>query len=537
MENEPEFILAVRQKNIDQIKNLLKTNDKNILNNTNELGYTALHISIMFDYNDISELLLKNSQIDVNTITTNEVTPLRTACEKRNMYVLKLLLKRSDLDINYKFRDSDITAFMIAIFVQNVEMVKLFLDRDDLDINKLVNRFEYYNIQGKPTSYLSFAIMNLSPKEDEDFYDIDRSEIVQMIIQRKDVDINIKSAINGYTPLHYAVIYDTLQAVLTLIKNKNVNVNEKDNNNRTALQYLFHNLFLGETNPDTIDVETCQTVLNFFLSRSDLDISSFPTMYPININDENPPRSSLKLLKICKQIDTIKKNITKKIIEEKTASEISRRVEENKRKRETTESKEIETCPICLETNSDTDNPCIRLRTCGHSIHKSCLLDLLNSKKSQTIDYYNAIEHHLPYDPSRQIGGAVRCPQCKTPLLEYSTYDSSNYLEYYNSVQNIINMLDGTIYKRKIKNKSINRSRRIKNKSINRSRRIKNKSINRSRRIKNKSINRSRRIKNKSINRSRRVKNKSINRSRRIKNKSINRSRRIKNKSTRRNRK
>jgi len=462
-ENSNEFILAVRSKD-SVLSFLLRRGTVEQLNYSNDNGYTALHLSIMFGtrYNDVTEKIIGNEKVDVNTINNfkkfdflKPSSPLLSTCETKNIEVLKMLLKRKDLDVNKDV--GGITPFQILLENTELEMIKLYLSRPDFDINRFFNiRYTSPNLKD---SYINFSIMiALSSPEKENSAEY---EIIREILKRDDVNVNITTPESKDTIIYEPIERHNFIIPEMLLQRKDLDINHKNSVGKTAFQVLFDKILLEDSNILKKQIE----LISMFLERTDMNISSLPIKYPIDIsNDELRSHPELsRIYEIWKKIDTIKKKYYETEIKEKTASESSRRLED-KRKAETSSSNVVD-CPICLDECNEGDK-CITLPRCGHFVHKSCLIQLEDSKRKQSIEYYNGIDNNLPYNPSRTLGGSLRCPICKTDILSYEGYDKSNYLDYYNNVLNLANTLDGMKRKKRrsvIKIKNVKkRSRSIK---------------------------------------------------------------------------
>ena len=166
---------AIKKENIEIVKLLLSCekidiNQISYCSFNGDLGFekTLLFFSIEENNIDIMNLLLSNEKIDVNMVSKvyekedddddvykykNYVqweyikTPLYYAVEKEKIDVIKILLSRGDIDLNYICKGQKLNeknnyiglnakpAFNLAIENENIEIINLLLENQNIDVN------------------------------------------------------------------------------------------------------------------------------------------------------------------------------------------------------------------------------------------------------------------------------------------------------------------------------------------------------------------------------------------------------------------
>lgn len=99
------------------------------------------------DFHEVSKRIDVNKRskktiIKILDIEVFEQTPLYMSIEKKNIYVIKTLLAREDININeksfYYFKNNLIeekTALHLAVEMDDIIIVKLLLEKKEIDIN------------------------------------------------------------------------------------------------------------------------------------------------------------------------------------------------------------------------------------------------------------------------------------------------------------------------------------------------------------------------------------------------------------------
>ncbi|KAK8852941.1 hypothetical protein M9Y10_017936 [Tritrichomonas musculus] len=170
-----------------------------------EINKTALHIAFENNNSDIVKILLRNENIDINSILltkykfievlnerkkTIELSPLFMAIQKGMLDIAELLLERDGIDINLRCKTSedDIkTALSEAVFKDNMEIVKLLLDKDNLKINDYVTiNFTDYSEEDEEKRKKSRESTSLHVAVRKE-----NLEMVNLLLSRDDIDVNI----------------------------------------------------------------------------------------------------------------------------------------------------------------------------------------------------------------------------------------------------------------------------------------------------------------------------------------------------------
>jgi ankyrin repeat protein len=144
--------LEILKQNINEIKKILNSKNKNkIINSQNNLGDTPLHLSIRYHFNDISKLLLEelNINLKIKNNYENDIFFEAILCE--NNFILELLLKHKNFNINSNFKSlNGITYFHQAIKQNNKIIFNYLKNRNnftnfkDLNNNTLLHYAAYY---------------------------------------------------------------------------------------------------------------------------------------------------------------------------------------------------------------------------------------------------------------------------------------------------------------------------------------------------------------------------------------------------------
>jgi ankyrin repeat protein len=67
----------------------------------------------------------------------------------------------------------------------------------------------------------------------------DNIDIVKLLLERKDIDINIKDN-DGWTTLIFASEYGEIDVIKLLLEREDIDINIKNNNGWTALIFALH---------------------------------------------------------------------------------------------------------------------------------------------------------------------------------------------------------------------------------------------------------------------------------------------------------
>ncbi len=151
------------------------------IDNVDAEGRTALYQAVHIGYPAMVQFLLdRNARI--NTVTAKGQTLFHAAIESGNYWgpntnVLKILVPLKEIDIN-QADARGVTPLLLAINKKDMALFKLLMTRTDLDVNKLVGG----------ESYLNLALY-IYP------------EMADLLLAREDINVNIPNN-SGDTPVH-----------------------------------------------------------------------------------------------------------------------------------------------------------------------------------------------------------------------------------------------------------------------------------------------------------------------------------------------
>jgi ankyrin repeat protein len=231
---------------------------------------TPLHIACLEGHYEIVKLLLQRSDLDVNIVDQFGRTSFQLACLRGQKEIVKLLLQRAGLDINYAaiFHDNP---FQKACLDGKEEIVKLLLQRRDLDVN-IVDQFGQTPFQLACSRGQKEIVELLLQRRDLDVNIVDQfgrtpfqlacsrgqKEIVELLLQRRDLNINIKDR-DGSTPFHRACSWHKEEIVKLLLQRSDLDVNIVDQFGQTPFQRSCS--------------EGRKEIIELLLQRRDLDVN------------------------------------------------------------------------------------------------------------------------------------------------------------------------------------------------------------------------------------------------------------------------
>ncbi|CAG9840981.1 unnamed protein product [Diabrotica balteata] len=118
---------------IHVVKSLLSSN-KTMINDKSKANLTALHLAAINNYDDVTDMLINNPDIQVNCETDGNFTPLHFAASLGNLRTVQVLLKHKNIDVNAKTIDN-LTALHLAISSKSNDVVLELLKNDKIDVN------------------------------------------------------------------------------------------------------------------------------------------------------------------------------------------------------------------------------------------------------------------------------------------------------------------------------------------------------------------------------------------------------------------
>lgn len=111
---EPSIVLDIKKGKTKEV--LLPLSEINVNVKDPESGDSALHLSITYHKNKITDKLLKVKSLDVNAINFKGQTPVHVAILNRNIYALNRLLKIRPVSFSSAFKFSSVHSFFISPF-------------------------------------------------------------------------------------------------------------------------------------------------------------------------------------------------------------------------------------------------------------------------------------------------------------------------------------------------------------------------------------------------------------------------------------
>lgn len=243
----------ILKQNINEIKKLLKSKNKNkIINSQNNLGDTPLHLSIRYHFNEISELLLSQPNINLKIKNNNQNDIFFEAILVENNYILKYLLNNAKYQINLNYKSLNNISYFHQAIKQNNKIIlnylktkKNFFNYSDSDNNTLLHYAAYY----ERTNYLNI-LLKLN-------FDLDT---------KNNFDQNVLNYYISSGKKNLKIIKLIISDVNSLDTNKNnclINLLQrfKNVNNNILKLIIKYNINLYHCNQDEIS-PLLQTILN-----------------------------------------------------------------------------------------------------------------------------------------------------------------------------------------------------------------------------------------------------------------------------------
>ena len=126
MSGEVYLIDAIREKNIELVKQIIEDKGITDLNVISETGETPINYSVKYGTPEIVEYLIDNGFCDINQVMDDSPTPLMVACAYQNQEMVKLLIEKG-ADLELKDDDGD-TALLIAALFNDLSIVENLID-------------------------------------------------------------------------------------------------------------------------------------------------------------------------------------------------------------------------------------------------------------------------------------------------------------------------------------------------------------------------------------------------------------------------
>ena len=184
-----------------------------------ECDRTPLSWAAEYGQESVVQLLIEQSNVDINSKNKFGRTPLSWAAEKGHSAVVRLLIERGSVDVNTKDNKNERTPLILAADEGHEAVVRLLVGRGDVDTN----------VKDK---YGWTALLFATVKTHE--------AVVRLLIGRDDTDINHKDR-TGQTPLSWAAQNGHEAIVRLLLEREIVDINSRDNSGQTPLSWAALN--------------------------------------------------------------------------------------------------------------------------------------------------------------------------------------------------------------------------------------------------------------------------------------------------------
>lgn len=249
--------LAAKNGYYSLVELLLPIDQININLRSGVQGYSALLYASSSGLVDIVELLLEKGA-DINLLSFRNETALHVASSHGHFEVVKFLIEHDDNLLNKIDTDGN-TALHLAVQNGRFKIAEFLLSISGIEVNTVNKKHE---------SPLMLAVSE------------NRMRIVTLLCQNPNVDINLMN--NEYSPLHMAVIKNALPVVkeMIVLGNNRLEINPKDRYGQTpllrALKLKFMDIALFLLDQQKIDVNVKnndnRTVLSYASEMGYLDI-------------------------------------------------------------------------------------------------------------------------------------------------------------------------------------------------------------------------------------------------------------------------
>ena len=285
-----DFWSIIRDGNISRARKFLNQRNINI-NTTNTDNETFLMYSIGWGRKiEITKLLLKRNDIDVNKQNYTGNTALMYALKTYSIKIVKLLLDRSDVDIDIR-NNRDKSPLSFVLKSKCIDLIKLMINRceridvDDhkashtlleLKLKKLEEtrkEFErmyensrFYFVWNKKETYSSEAL--IESVRGKDYF-----EEIKYLLDQYYIDINLKNEegksafiisveimLERYSMKKNSYFSPYMKIFQLLFNDDNLNINIRDKKGNTALMLVIKQLNLN--------------MFNMLLSRDDINVNT-----------------------------------------------------------------------------------------------------------------------------------------------------------------------------------------------------------------------------------------------------------------------
>jgi ankyrin repeat protein len=254
-----DFLLNVNRGKTEAVEKALASSVPLDVNQTDADGRSALTIATEMGHADIVELMLSDPgvRIDVDengvpkglfssnqaVVAAFAVSPrldLETGAliemvHEQNAEAVRLLLSRSDIDVNYAPEAWQGTPLLHALGFKDQDIAGMLLAHPDIDVNK---RSMFEGRWGDAP--LAYAIKGVSTMDDPDW----AAEAIETLLSHPDIDVNGRGTNSwNWTALHYAVTgQHTAKYVPKLLARPEIDLSARSGHGKTALGHALEKL-------------------------------------------------------------------------------------------------------------------------------------------------------------------------------------------------------------------------------------------------------------------------------------------------------
>lgn len=323
----PPLLLASKNWNPKIIKLLLsEVNDVNV-DALDYNGKTVLHYVCEKNEVELCEKILSISSQSINKRSNDLNTPIQLAINRRNLEIVKILMKYISSDqINFKFND-DNTLLSTACLNNDVETVKYLLEKEEIEVNEpnksgSTPLFIVATNGNQPICRLLLSNKNIdiekTTNQKTPLYQACRcgnTRIAELLVE-KGATVNCLTK-SGKTPLHAACQYGYYKIVSILLNVPNIEVNLLTSTTgqtfktfKSPLHYACMGKARNQAKKSTRgDFSSQKACVEFLIHHPQIDInlqtSNNETALQIAMDDNN-----FEIMKVLLQHPQIDPNVT-----------------------------------------------------------------------------------------------------------------------------------------------------------------------------------------------------------------------------------
>jgi ankyrin repeat protein len=229
IDSTPPLRHAIRQSNHDLVKALL-AQDPRRTEEEKDICYAAGEGDV-----DIVRLLLEHDA-NVNLTDGNDNTALINAAEHGHEHIVRILLDRAGIEVNYRGQ-SDGTALIKAAYCGHTEIVRILLDRAGIEVNLRDGNYNTALINAAEHGDEHIVRILLDQAEIEVNYPgqsdetalikaayCGHTEIVRILLAREEIDVNYRSSPYDGSALMQVLRRDRIEIVKMLLERETMDV-------------------------------------------------------------------------------------------------------------------------------------------------------------------------------------------------------------------------------------------------------------------------------------------------------------------------